>query len=70
MKKILLSLSVLMLISCNTTTISEDTMMLQKAYPNADVYRLEENRYIVADSIVRDIRVTSDGQIYSIVKIK
>ena len=72
MKKIILSLAiVLTLSSCNTTSTSEDTMMLQKAYPNAIVYSINQNRYVIVDSTqVSDVRVTNDGQIYAIIKIK
>ena len=72
MKKILLSLAVLLtLSSCNTTTTSEDTMMLQKAYPNAIVYPINQNRYIIVDSTrVSDVRVSQDGTVYAVIKIK
>ena len=72
MKKILLSLAiVLTLSSCNITSTSEDTMMLQKAYPSAIVYPINQNRYIIVDSTqVSDLRITNDGQIYAIIKIK
>ena len=72
MKKILLSLAILLtLSSCNTTTTSEDTMMLQKAYPNAIVYPINQNRYIIVDSTrVSDLMITNDGQISAIIKIK
>ena len=72
MKKILLSLSVLLtLSSCNTTSTSEDTMMLQKAYPTAIVYPINQNRYIIVDSTrVSDVRVSQDGTVYAVIKVK
>ena len=72
MKKILLSLAVVLtLSSCNTTSTSEDTMMLQKAYPNAIVYPINQNRYIIVDSTqVSDLKVSRDGTVYAIIKIK
>jgi hypothetical protein len=69
MKKILFVLFAITAVSCNSTSISQDTQMLQEHY--STVYRVDGQRYITADSLhVYDIRVTLDGQIYSIVKIK
>lgn len=61
-----------LLVSCDTTTTtSQDTEMLQKKYPKSIVYRVDYYRYIVADSTnVLDIRVESNGDIRSTVKIK
>lgn len=71
MKKISIILTALIMFSScgTTTTTSQDTQMLQKQY--STVYRVSEVRYICLDSVnVYDVRVTRDGQIKSIVKIK
>jgi uncharacterized protein YcfL len=71
MKKLsILLVTLFTLAGCDrVTTMSEDTMMLQTKY--STVYRIEGTRYIVCDSShVYDVRVTSDGQIRSTVKIK
>jgi len=72
MKKVIFSLAVVFLLgSCNNTTVSQDIMYLQKVYPTAVIYRIDECRYIVADSLkVYDIRLRSSGIIYSKVKIR
>jgi len=72
MKKLILSIAVLFtLSSCVNTSVSQDTMMLQKAYPKAVVYRIDGFRYVIVDSIsTLDIRVTGDGEIYTIIKIR
>ena len=72
MKKIILSFAVVVLLSsCEITTVSENTMYLQKLYPSGTVYSLDNSRYIVADSIkVYDIRLRRDGSIFSKIKIK
>ena len=72
MKKIILSFAVVVLLSsCEITTVSENTMYLQKLYPNETVYSLGNSRYIVVDSIqVYDIRLRRDGSIFSKIKIK
>ncbi len=60
-----------LVVSCNATTPSQDTEMLQKKYPKSIVYRLDGFKYIVADSTnVFEIRVGFSGDITSIVKIK
>ena len=57
------------LVSCNTTTVSQDTQMLQSKY--STVYRVDAYKYICLDSAhVYDVRITNDGRIGSIVKIK
>lgn len=70
MKKISIILAALVVFSsCHSTTTSQDTQMLQEHY--STVYRVSEARYICLDSVnVYDVRVTLDGQIKSIVKIK
>lgn len=70
MKKLFASLAVVAaLCSCNWTTIAEDTQMLQSKYPL--VYRLEQFRYVCADSVhIYDVRVKGEGTIESIVIIK
>ncbi|HMT03062.1 MAG TPA: hypothetical protein PKD00_07110 [Burkholderiales bacterium] len=60
-----------LVVSCNATTPSQDTEMLQKKYPKSIVNRLDGFKYIVADSTnVFEIRVGFSGDITSIVKIK
>ena len=57
------------LASCNTTTVSQDTQMLQSKY--STVYRVDQFKYVCFDSVhVYDVRVTTDGKIGTIVKIK
>ena len=71
MKKLsVLLVTLVTLVSCsNSTTMSQDTEMLQKKY--STVYRIDVGRYITCDSVdVYDIRITSDGKIFSTVKIK
>lgn len=60
------------LMGCGTTTTSQDIMMLQKKYPKAVVYNLSlGNRFIVVDSLgILDVKVSPEGSIYSIIKIK
>ena len=72
MKKLIAIFSVgMLLISCDNTTISQDTEMLQKKYPKSVVYRIDEARYVVVDSTnVLDIRIENNGDIRSTVKIK
>jgi hypothetical protein len=72
MKKLIAIFSVgVLLVSCNITTISKDTEMLQKKYPKSIVYRIDEKRYVVVDSTnVLDVRIENNGDIWSIVKIK
>ena len=72
MKKLITIFSVgMLLVSCDNTTISQDTEMLQKKYPKSVVYRIDEARYVVVDSTkVLDIRVENNGDIRSTVKIK
>ena len=73
MKKVIIILSLgILLTSCNGTTISQDTEMLQKKYKNGIIYPVGKfNRYIVVDSInVLDIRLKNDGTISSTIKIK
>ena len=70
MKKFSIILAALVVFSsCGTTSPFQDTQMLQKQY--STVYRVSTVRYICLDSVnVYDVRVTLDGQIESIVKIK
>ena len=72
MKKLIAIFSVgVLLVSCNSTTMSQDTEMLQKKYPKSLVYRIDNYRYVVVDSTnVLDIRVKNNGDIRSTVKIK
>ena len=70
MKKLLSILVIgVLLTSCtNRTTTSQDIQMLQTIYPT--VYNIN-NGYVCIDSTgTYHVRVTLDGQIYSIVKIK
>jgi hypothetical protein len=72
MKKLLLAIVLLFsLVSCNNTTLSEDMQMLQKKYPKSIVYRIDEEQYIIVDSInIYDVRVTNDGKEFTKIKIK
>ena len=72
MKKLITIFSFgVLLVSCNTTTTSQDTEMLQKKYPKSVVYMISSIRYIVVDSTnVLDVRVGTTGDIRSTVKIK
>ena len=72
MKKLIAIFSIgVLLVSCNTTTVSQDKEMLQKKYPKGIVYSVGGCRYIVVDSTnVLDIRVKLDGTTKSTVKIK
>jgi hypothetical protein len=72
MKKLIAIFSIgVLLVSCNTTTVSQDKEMLQKKYPKGIVYLVDGCRYIVVDSTnVLDIRVEINGTIRSTVKIK
>jgi PBP1b-binding outer membrane lipoprotein LpoB len=71
MKKIIGIISIAMLLASCTTSVSEDTEMLQKKYPKSIVYRLNSTRYIIVDSTnVLDIRVTELGNIKSRIIIK
>lgn len=69
MKKLgILMVSLLLLMSCGTTT-SEDIQMLQTKY--STVYNMYDGNFIVMDSIhTYHVKVTGDGNIRSIVKIK
>lgn len=59
------------LVSCEVTSTSENTMMLQNKFPKAVVYRVDGHRYIIADSVsVSDVRINNSGEIFSTVKIK
>lgn len=71
MKKIIITLIVLIgLVSCNTTSSNEDMQMLQSKYTT--VYKINTWEYVCIDSTGRTyhVRVTSDGQIHSTIKIK
>ena len=73
MKRIIVILGIgMFLTGCSDkTTVSQDTEMLQKKYPNSVVYMLTSDRYIVVDSLhALDVRVNLSGEITSTVKIK
>lgn len=68
MKKIIILFMAIMLF--NSCTIrSEDIQMLQKRYDV--VYHINDARYICTDSLhVYHVRITLNGKVESIVKIK
>ena len=70
MKKLLSVLALgILLTSCNSTSPSQDTQMLQTKYPT--VYRVDPTDYICIDSMgTYHIHVTLDGQIHSKIKVK
>jgi|LakMenEpi06Jul10_1017301.scaffolds.fasta_scaffold00008_4 hypothetical protein len=70
MKKLLLVFALgILLTSCNWTSSLQDMQFLQTKYPT--VYRVDVANYVCIDSIgTYHIRVTTDGQIYSKVKIE
>jgi len=70
MKKLLSVLALgILLTSCNWTSTSQNTQMLQTKYPT--VYSVNSIEYICIDSIgTYHISVTIDGQIHSKVKVK
>jgi hypothetical protein len=73
MKRIIVILGIgMFLTGCSDkTTISQDTEMLQTKYPNSVVYGINNDRYIVVDSLhALDIRVNLSGEITSTIKIK
>ena len=73
MKKLLLGAILLFsLFSCsNQTTTSQDVEMLQKKYPNGNVFMINNGQYIIADSLhTYSIKITADGKISSTVKIR
>lgn len=72
MKKVIAIIAVaISMVGCHSTTISQDTMMLQSKFPKATVYRVDEYRYIVADSAqINDVRLNHSGKIFSTVRIK
>jgi hypothetical protein len=71
MKTLLLSLCAITLFSCNITTQSEDTEMIQKKYPAAVVYPIDQSQYIVCDTThVYHLHLSLKGDVYSTIKIK
>ena len=71
MKKLLSVLALgILLTSCNWTSTSQNTQMLQTKYPT--VYSVNSIEYICIDSIgtTYHICVVEDGQITSKVKVK
>ena len=70
MKKLLSVLALgILLTSCNWTSTSQNTQMLQTKYPT--VYSVNSIEYICIDSIgTYHILVTMDGQIDSKIKIE
>lgn len=70
MKKLIILFSALVaLSSCNTTSPSQDTQMLQSKYET--VYQVSLGQYITCDSVhVYHITITKDGQISATIRIK
>jgi len=66
-KLILITLAAITFTAC--TTSSQDIQMLQENF--STVYKINSSRYIVCDSVnTWDARISMDGKIYSLVKIK
>lgn len=72
MKKIVISLTTLLLItSCGVTSTNSDMQMLQQKNPDAIVYRINVEQYVVCDSSnVYHVSVSYDGKIKTKIKIK